>query len=76
VGQANGFNSVFPTANGATSSANGLALKVGGGINYTLSGRFAVRAFEANWLRTQLPNGTSNVQNNLYLGAGLILRFY
>jgi hypothetical protein len=76
VGQANGFNSVFPTASGATSSANGLALKLGGGVNYTLSRRFAVRAFEADWVRTQLPNGTTNVQNNLHLGAGLILRFY
>jgi peptidoglycan-associated lipoprotein len=76
VGQANGFNSVFPSASGPTSSANGLALKVGGGVNYTLSRRFAVRLIEADWLRTQLPNGTTSVQNNLHLGAGLILRFY
>jgi peptidoglycan-associated lipoprotein len=76
VGQANGFNSVIPSASGATSSANSLALKIGGGVNYTLSRRLAVRVIEADWLRTQLPNGAANVQNNLHLGAGLILRFY
>ena len=35
----------------------------------------ALRAFEADWLRTQMPNATTNVQNNLRLGAGLIYRF-
>jgi hypothetical protein len=75
VGEANGFNSVFPNFNGATSSANDLALKIGGGMNYTLSRHLAVRVIEAGWLRTQLPNSTTNVQNNLHIGAGLILRF-
>jgi hypothetical protein len=76
VGEANGFNSVFPNVNGATSSANGLALKIGGGMNYTLSRHIAVRVIEADWLRTQLPNSTTSVQDNLHLGTGLILRFY
>lgn len=76
VGEANGFNSVFPNANGAISSANGLALKVGGGVNYSLSRHFAVRVMEADWLRTQLPNSTTGIQNSLQLGTGLILRFY
>jgi hypothetical protein len=76
VGRANGFNSVFFATSGASSSANSLALKIGGGVDYTLTRRFAVRAFEADWLRTQLPNGNTNVQNNLRIGAGLILRFY
>ncbi|WP_420236364.1 hypothetical protein ACOBR2_18985 [Telmatobacter bradus] len=76
VGQANGFNSVFPNASGATSSASSLTQKVGGGVNYALSRRLAVRVFEADWLRTQLPNSTTCVQNNLHLDAGLVLRFY
>ena len=28
-----------------------------------------------DWLRTQLPNATTKVQNNLRLGAGLVFRF-
>jgi hypothetical protein len=52
-----------------------LALCIGGGVNVALRHRLALRAFEADWLRTQLPDGTTNVQNNLRLGAGLVFRF-
>jgi Outer membrane protein beta-barrel domain len=75
VGVANGFNSVFPFASGASTSANGLAVLVGGGANVEISRHFAIRAIEADWLHTQLPNGTSGVQDNLRLGAGVVLRF-
>lgn len=75
VGEVNGFDSVFPTANGVESSANGLALKTGGGVNVGLSRHVAVRAFEADWLRTQLPNGTTGVQNNVRVGAGMVFKF-
>jgi hypothetical protein len=74
-GVANGVNSVFPDASGAQSSDNSSALQVGGGANISLSHRLAARAFEANWLRTALPNATTNVQNSLRLGAGLVFRF-
>jgi hypothetical protein len=75
VGEAFGMNSVFPNPLGATSTATSLALKAGGGLNFALSPRLALRALEANYLRSQLPNATDNVQNNLQLGAGLVLRF-
>jgi len=75
LGEANGFHSVFPAASGVNSSAGGLALQVGGGVNFSLSRHLAVRAFEADWLRTQLPNGTTSVENNLRLGAGLVFKF-
>jgi hypothetical protein len=75
AGEANGLNSVFPAAAGTTSNATSLALQAGGGMNIHLTPHIAVRAFEADWLRTQLPNATTNVQNNLCLGAGLVFRF-
>jgi hypothetical protein len=75
VGEVNGLNSVFPHASGATATASSLAVNVGGGINLSLNHRLSVRVLEADWLRTQLPNSTTNVQNNLRLGAGLIYRF-
>ena len=75
LGEANGLNSVFPTPTGAIDSDHGLALYVGGGANVHLTRHLSVRALEANWLRTQLPNATENVQNNLRLGTGLIFRF-
>jgi len=33
-----------------------------------------MRLFEADWLRTELPNTGSNVQNNLQIGAGIVIR--
>jgi hypothetical protein len=74
VGEAHGLNGVFPTSTGANSTANSLALQIGGGINFPFTRHFAVRALDADWLRTELPNATTNVQNNLRLGAGLIYR--
>lgn len=75
IGEANGFRSTFPTNTGAQAQANGLAIQVGGGLDYGISGRFAIRVLDAAWSRTQLPNSTDNVQNNLRLGAGVVLRF-
>jgi hypothetical protein len=74
VGEANGLHSVFPGVDAATDNANHVALLVGGGMNMPFSRHFAVRAFEASWLRTSLPNGATNVQNNLRLGAGIVFR--
>jgi hypothetical protein len=75
AGEANGLHSIFPAAGGANDSADSLALYAGGGVNINLKNHFALRAIEANWLRTQMPNATTNVQNNLRLGAGLIYTF-
>lgn len=75
LGIANGFNSVFPAPTGAQTNSNSLALQVGGGVDYRVSNHFAVRALDAGWLRTQLPNSTNNVQNSLRLGAGVVVRF-
>jgi hypothetical protein len=75
AGETHGFDSVFPTATGVAGSADGLALQVGGGMNLRFSRHLAMRAFEAAWLRTQLPNATTGVQNNLRVGTGLIFKF-
>jgi hypothetical protein len=75
AGLAIGFNSVFPSPTGANTTGYNLAVKVGGGMNYALSPHVALRAFEADWLRTELPNSTTGVQNNLTLGAGVVFRF-
>jgi hypothetical protein len=75
VGEANGFQSIFPTTAGPQAEANGLATQVGGGVDYRLSERFAIRVLDVAWSRTQLPNSTNNVQNTLRLGAGIVLCF-
>jgi hypothetical protein len=75
VGVAHGFNGVFPFRNGVQTAASSLAAKAGGGVNVNLSPRVALRAFEVNWLRTQLPNSTNNAQNDVHFGAGIVFRF-
>lgn len=72
VGEAFGMNSIFPGTGSASDSANSLAVVLGGGVNYGFR-RFSLRALEADWVRTQLPNAGTNVQNNLRLEAGLVL---
>ena len=75
IGEANGFKSLFPIITGAQTSANSFASQAGGGFDYRLSQRFVLRAVEAAWQHTQLPNGTNNIQNDLRLGMGFVLRF-
>lgn len=75
IGEAHGFNSYFPTAAASLTEYDSFALQVGGGVDIGLSRRFAVRAFQADWLRTYFPNSTTNIQNTFRIGAGIVLRF-
>lgn len=75
AGEAFGFTSVFPGASSTSSAANSLAFQLGGGMDVPVAHHFSVRVIEADWLHTQLPNSDTNVQNNLRLGAGIVLRF-
>ena len=74
-GVTNGMNSVFPNSSGVTSTANGAALLVGGGVDHRVTQRLAYRILDAAWLRTQLANGTTIVQNDLRVGSGIVFRF-
>jgi hypothetical protein len=75
LGEANGFNGIFPGAGAASDSANSLALQLGGGLDLPVKHRLLLRVFEADWLRTQLPNADTGVQNNIGLAAGVVIRF-
>jgi hypothetical protein len=75
VGIADGFNSVFPNSAGVQTVANSLAVKTGGGINFNLTPHLALRGFEIDYLRTQMPNAANNAQNNLQINSGFVLRF-
>jgi hypothetical protein len=71
-GEVHGFDGVYPGTPTATSSANAFALETGGGLNVFLTKRFGLRLVEAEYVRTELPNNTTNVQNDLRLSAGLV----
>ncbi len=75
AGEAFSFHTVIPTPHGAADGDTSLALLMGGGLDVNLNRRLALRAVEANWLHTQLPNSTTNTQNSLRLSAGVAFRF-
>jgi hypothetical protein len=74
-GVADGLNSVFPGPQGTTSSANGFVVQMGGGVESAISRDLGLRAIEVTWLRTDLSNGTTFVQNSMRLGSGAAFRF-
>lgn len=81
-GEADGFHSTFSYASGPSNdpnygidtSASSLALQAGGGVDIHLKRGLGVRIVQVDYLRTQLPNGTTGVQNNIRIAAGLTLR--
>lgn len=75
VGGVKGFDSLFPTSSGATSTASAMAIQVGAGFDLQLNQHIGLRPAEVSWVRMQLPNGTSNVQNDLRISAGVVLRY-
>jgi hypothetical protein len=50
-------------------------LDLGAGADVPLNKRISARILQLDYLRTTLPNNTTNWQNNLRIGAGLTLRF-
>jgi hypothetical protein len=70
-GGVHAFDGAFPSATGVKSSADSYAMQIGGGVNIFISKRFAIRFPEVDYVRTALPNGASDVQNDLRLGFGV-----
>ena len=71
AGGVKGFDSIFPTASGISDTATAFAGQAGGGIDIAISKRFAIRAVEADYIRTKLPNNGSNAEDNLRLSFGI-----
>jgi outer membrane immunogenic protein len=75
VGSAHGFNGLFPRADGSLAgAANAMAVMAGGGLDIPMNRHLVIRAIQADYLRTQLPNGEGNQQNLLRVSAGIVLR--
>jgi peptidoglycan-associated lipoprotein len=75
LGEAHGFDSIFPSSSGVSSSASSLALQAGGGMDLGLKRHVSLRLLQVDWLRTQLPNGGTNVQNHFRISTGVELHF-
>jgi len=71
-GGVHAFNGVFPTSTGTTSSAGSYSIQAGGGLEVFFFRNFGVRLLEADYVRTALPNGASNTQNDVRIAFGVI----
>lgn len=75
AGAARGTGSYFPTSTGSKSSATSFAFSTGGGLDINLTPHWAVRAFNAQYLRTEFPNGSNDEQDQLQVSTGVVYRF-
>src|ERR1700722_15895797 len=65
------YDSVFPGSNGTNVRATAFSMQLGGGLDVALSSRFGVRALEADYVHTTLPNNAANSQNDFRIGFGV-----
>ena len=57
-----------------SNSANSVAVGLGGGLDVNVYRRFAVRAFQFEYLHTTLPNGVNDRQNIFRFTFGVVFR--
>jgi peptidoglycan-associated lipoprotein len=74
VGVAHTSGSLSPDSIGV-GSATAFAMETGGGVDVKLSPHFALRAVQADYLLTLFSNRINDHQNNVRLGAGVVLYF-
>lgn len=70
-GGAHGFDSLYPTSTGVTSTSSSFAIQAGGGLNILLTRHFGLRVIEADYVRTAMPNGYEDAQTDLRLAFGV-----
>jgi opacity protein-like surface antigen len=75
-GGVHGFDSYFPAPVGKlpTSYDTSFALAVGGGLDVTISRHIWIRALKADYNYSSLRNLEGNNQNQLRIGAGIVVR--
>ena len=49
-------------------------MTAGGGIDFKVSRHVSVRPIQAEYFMTKIPDGLNNRQDNLRIGAGVVLR--
>ncbi|HVO96495.1 MAG TPA: outer membrane beta-barrel protein [Bryobacteraceae bacterium] len=75
------FSSAFNPVTGASASGvsqNNFAVAIGGGIDYNLNKRIALKPVQVEYVMAQVPQTGTNftfTQNNLRYSAGVVFRF-
>jgi len=62
---------LYPSNGVEQTHASSLTYEGGAGINLTIYHRFDLRLIEGGLIRTQLPNGGTNIQNTLRFASGV-----
>ena len=57
----------------STGTENNFAMTAGGGIDIKVSRQVSVRPIQAEYFMTKIPDGLNNRQDNLRIGAGVVL---
>jgi outer membrane immunogenic protein len=70
-GGVHAFDGVYPASTGLKTTATAFSMQVGGGFNVRLARSFGLRLIEVDYVRTSLPNGTTDSQHDLRLAAGI-----
>lgn len=73
-GAARGFDAEFRRGANAIDTATSFAYAVGGGYELPLTARLSLRPVQVDYLQTNLPNGSDNRQQNVRLGAGIVVQ--
>jgi len=71
LGGARGSSSVFPKSTGLDSRASSFAYQVGGGLDISITKHIAIRAVEADYVRSYLPDNGGDTQGRIRLGFGI-----
>lgn len=58
-----------------TNTGAAFAAIFGGGLDLSVTRRFSLRLFEADYLLTTFDNGSNDHQNNFRIGAGIVAHF-
>jgi outer membrane immunogenic protein len=76
VGLAHSSGTLVQGSNpGAANAGAAFAANVGGGLDLKTSRHFSIRLVEADYLVTTFDNGSNNHQNNIRIGAGVVVHF-
>jgi hypothetical protein len=71
AGAVRGFGGVFPKPTGLDTKASSFTYQVGGGWDITIKKHIAIRVFEADYVRSYLPNSGGDTQGHLRLAFGV-----
>jgi len=76
AGGIHGFDAYFPkSGTQSTGAANSFAFAPGGGLEIGIRDWLSVRAVEAEFLVSNLPNNLNERQHNLRVSSGVVFRF-